>query len=1018
MKYLVRFINIAFYTLLCLVLFVGAIIHGGGLWLSSDSGSTWVKSQINGAMADSGYTVNMGDVNLSFMGINISTLSIEGEDGLRLSASDVDLQFNPFPLTFKILNVSIMAEQFTIAQLPESVEEEEADEPSQTIEIPDIFFNKINLTLNVDALRLPDSDFSIGIDIEQSLIQDDNQNLSLEGQNRIIIAGQDLLPAQITNDVFFNGSDVTINAVELSHPVYDLGLNGQYNIVDNRVDLNIEGETSLLAQMVAPDLDALTLAGNLQGEISNITGDLALNTVFKDQDLNLSTDVVITDEAVTLQNIDGLATQLSVSGEVRLPYETALAEGELSFQTVEPEHLLAIMNIDQDIAGVMAAEVRLEGRDGQQAVDLNGRLTNVEWQGMTIQSADIEASIDNVIEAEIPDISLSVNNLQYDTTTIQSATGEIAITDEGQYQIALRADGQNIQPFTFEGSATIRQVSPLSIDIPAAALILNEGRIDLQGSLTEEAVAITVKGNSIAPSSIPFIAMGDVPINIQSVNISANGRPDQPVINGDYAILTIADNAPQITINGNLGYNNQRATMSAAANGEGVERLTVNVGIPLQLSLYPFAFNIAESAALDGDLIALLDIVALQSFLPDNSYELSGNLEVQADLAGTIDNIQINGNADIISGRFYDPVSSLILQDINGGMNFDRNRLTISSLTATGADERGRLELDGAIGLENLAEPDISLNLDVQNMHILSGPPYDVWLNADVSFESQADNYLLSGDLSLGEVVVQLPENQPSSIPELNIIEPEQDQNIPFLERIRLDLTFQADDKIFIRGYGVDTEMAGDLTITGMASDPQVNGDLTSIRGRYEDFGRQFDLEQAILRFQGSIPPSPYLDIIASVRVDDVVAKVNLGGTPTSPQVSFTSSPALPEDEVLSHILFGEDISTISPFQAIQLANTLRRLSGRGGGPNLNILGGIRDATGLDDLRIEGSGENARVGAGKYIADDVYLDVSKGAGEESGTARIEVELTPSVSVESKVGQTGESDSNIFWRWDY
>ena len=47
--------------------------------------------------------------------------------------------------------------------------------------------------------------------------------------------------------------------------------------------------------------------------------------------------------------------------------------------------------------------------------------------------------------------------------------------------------------------------------------------------------------------------------------------------------------------------------------------------------------------------------------------------------------------------------------------------------------------------------------------------------------------------------------------------------------------------------------------------------------------------------------------------------------------VQITSSPELPEDEILSRFLFGRSLSQISPVQALQIAAAIRSLSGGDG---------------------------------------------------------------------------------------
>ena len=121
----------------------------------------------------------------------------------------------------------------------------------------------------------------------------------------------------------------------------------------------------------------------------------------------------------------------------------------------------------------------------------------------------------------------------------------------------------------------------------------------------------------------------------------------------------------------------------------------------------------------------------------------------------------------------------------------------------------------------------------------------------------------------------------------------------------------------------------------------------------------------------------------------------------------------------MSHILFGQDMDKISPFQAVQLAQAMQRFSGVGGGSSFDPMGMLRSATGLDDIRVETDEEGqATVGAGKYLTDKVYLEFEAGSEEDSGNANVQVELTPNITVESEVGQDARAGAGVFWKWDY
>ncbi|MGH6943169.1 MAG: translocation/assembly module TamB domain-containing protein, partial [Geminicoccaceae bacterium] len=127
--------------------------------------------------------------------------------------------------------------------------------------------------------------------------------------------------------------------------------------------------------------------------------------------------------------------------------------------------------------------------------------------------------------------------------------------------------------------------------------------------------------------------------------------------------------------------------------------------------------------------------------------------------------------------------------------------------------------------------------------------------------------------------------------------------------------------------------------------------------------------------------------------------------------------PSLPQDEILSRLLFNRQISEIGPVQAAQLAMAANRL--RGGGPG--VLGKIRSVTGLDTLDVTGGGSSqdpAKVRAGKYLRDDVYVELEQGAADKTGKASVELEILPNVAIKAEAGANAKGGVGLQWKFDY
>ncbi len=124
--------------------------------------------------------------------------------------------------------------------------------------------------------------------------------------------------------------------------------------------------------------------------------------------------------------------------------------------------------------------------------------------------------------------------------------------------------------------------------------------------------------------------------------------------------------------------------------------------------------------------------------------------------------------------------------------------------------------------------------------------------------------------------------------------------------------------------------------------------------------------------------------------------------------------PELPEDEVLSQLLFGRDLWSISAFRRAQLAAALASLSG-------NVPAGagrLGRNTGLDDLSLTFD-ESGTPGlrAGKYINENIYTEIGVDSKGKSSIS-LNLDVSETIKLKGKVGSDDESGIGIFFQRDY
>ncbi|MBY8827603.1 translocation/assembly module TamB domain-containing protein [Hephaestia mangrovi] len=405
--------------------------------------------------------------------------------------------------------------------------------------------------------------------------------------------------------------------------------------------------------------------------------------------------------------------------------------------------------------------------------------------------------------------------------------------------------------------------------------------------------------------------------------------------------------------------------------------------------------------------------------------QLTGPIAVAADFSGQLNAPRVNGliRADNLTYENETYGTRLTSMAVQGRFNNDRFELT--SLSAKAGD--GSLKAQGSVGLAAASGFPIDVTATFDNARLARGDSLAATTTGTLKIHHDKSGGQITGDLSIPEARYQIVRQGSADVPELDGIrrkgqplesEQQKAEAAP-IGLFRLNIRIHADNELFVSGMGLDSEWKADLRVRGTTAAPRVTGEADVVRGTYSFAGKRFDIDHGIVHFEGGALTDPTLDISASTSVNDIDAVINITGTAQKPQIEFTSTPALPQDEVLSRLLFGDSPENLSAIQAIQLAAALNSLRGSGGG--LNPLGKLRSATGIDRLEILGAdqatGRETAVSAGKYITNNIYVSIITDARGFTAT-QLEVSLTKALSALSEAGSFGGSSVSLRYKKNY
>lgn len=402
-------------------------------------------------------------------------------------------------------------------------------------------------------------------------------------------------------------------------------------------------------------------------------------------------------------------------------------------------------------------------------------------------------------------------------------------------------------------------------------------------------------------------------------------------------------------------------------------------------------------------------------YLPE-SQTLRGDLAANARVTGTVGAPDFSGDLRFAGGTFTDIRQGVHVVDITASGSFAGDGATLDSLSATDGG-RGTLSASGGISFAD-ARPDGQFDVEFRNFQAVDQRTLSVTATGDAGIEIGPEAIHVTGEARLDEVEARPPESGREPIVEIEVTEINRPDSLNAAPQTRtspitLDYHVTAPGRIFIRGPAFDSEWSADVQARGPLSALKLLGRADLLRGSASLVGRPFELESGVVRFSGA-PDEASVDIVAQRETEGLTAIVNVSGPVTAPRIALTSRPVLPNDEVLSRVLFGRSVSELSTLEAAQLAAALSSAATGGGG--FDAFERLRDLTGVDRLSIRTSASGAPiVTGGRYIDEDVYLEIEAGGGSEAGTtARIEWELRPNLRLLSRV--TGTADASIALRW--
>lgn len=703
--------------------------------------------------------------------------------------------------------------------------------------------------------------------------------------------------------------------------------------------------------------------------------------------------------------------------------------------------------------GGLEGTIGLAPRAGGQGIDVDISARNARFGGDTplqLGRAEIDAS--GVIGGGSYDFSgtANVQGLQYGTLFIGRLAARGAV-DDGVGTLDAAIAGRRGNRFALDLNAQFR---PERIAVAARGQFA--GR---QITMPRRAVLTSIDGGwRLAPTQLSYGDGGVIASGLFGDNQTALELKllDMPLSLADVAI---ADLGMGGTISGIIDFRAPKGGLPTGTARVKIDDLTrsglVLTSKPMDLSLLarleenslearavlanedirrgrvqayitglPASGDLTQrlrAGRLDGQLRYEGAAESLWRLAAIDAFDLTGPVAISANATGTLANPRVRGRVTSESLRVRSSLSGTDIRDVTVRGSFAGSRLNLTRF-AGATENGGTVTGSGIVDLEGLGErvegrfteirgPTLDLRASATNARLLEANGLSATISGPLRIVSNGLGGTIAGRLSINRASWRLgAAAEDMRLPRISTREinapADREQNVAASRPWRYLIDARSSSRIDVDGMGLDSEWGADIILRGTTDDPRIGGSATVVRGDYTFAGTRFELTRGEIDFDENAPINPTLDIRAETERDGVDVVVTVSGTVDQTEITFSSDPALPEEEILARLLFGGSITTLSATDALQLGAAVASLRGGGG---LDPINQLRSAIGLDRLRIVSAdpalGRETGVALGKNFGRRFYVELITDGRGYSAT-EVEFRVTSWLSLLASVSTIG------------
>jgi len=401
------------------------------------------------------------------------------------------------------------------------------------------------------------------------------------------------------------------------------------------------------------------------------------------------------------------------------------------------------------------------------------------------------------------------------------------------------------------------------------------------------------------------------------------------------------------------------------------------------------------------------DLAFVRAFAPDLG-AVAGRVTADLAAGGTLAAPKPTGQVALQGGRVEIPDAGLDIQDVQLTARLQGERIEYKGGARSG---EGELRLTGFTQLDAAQNWPTQVEVKGRELTVIDTLDYVAVLSPDLRFRSGKDGMALEGELFVPRARLR-----PAKLPE-GAVTPSGDVKVkrrdapaeaskggaalPLTLKVRLRLG----DQVRFEALKLRGRLEGNLLVEQLPGrDPVGNGRLGVVDGVYTGLGKDLKIEKGWVNYASSPLDNPGLDMRAKNETADVTAGLTLTGTAKQPKVTLFSTPARPQAEILSYLLFGKPLGRSgSSEEKSSVADAAGVLGG-------NLLASqVGRQLGLEEFGVSGVGDKAALTVGQYVTPQLYLQYVSGLRSSINRLRIRYDLMKGLQLQTETGDQQAAD---------